>query len=264
MTQIELTQAELDLIQAKRDEELAQQQKHQQRINERIAAAEQSIIKAQTEDAKQMNAARSFLQELGAGWTESIQVRPAMERVYDDVSDVVWSKEYFREEVYLQKDDYKVDVRKHIVYRDKWSRGGTDKGYKMYLRGPEIEWAYEQKALSKADTVNSKILECVNQIAAREHHKKQKISAVETTVLNLQTKYPTATITATKEWRTTKYNKSGYQEYDNVNIQFINGVQMSYEVYANGTISRTKILFGKVNDYDLMDVLSNITLPTAE
>jgi len=263
MIQIELTQAELDLIQAKRDEELAQQQKHQQRINERIAMAEQSIIKAQTEDARQMAAARSFLQELGAGWTESIQVRSAMERVYD-TSDVVWSKEYFREEVYLQKGDYKVDVRKHIVYSNKWSRSGTDKGYKMYLHGPEIEWAYEQKALSKADTVNSKILECVNTIALREHHKKQQLTALETTILDLQTKYPTATITATKEWERSKYSKSGYREWDNVAIQFMNGVRMDYEVYMNGTISRRKILFGKVDEYSLMDVLSNITLPTAE
>jgi hypothetical protein len=257
MTQIELTQAELDLIQAKRDEQAAEEQRKQERINADIVKAKANIARRQEEDKKQNAAARAFQKELGKGWEERTREEERTERVYWGM-EVVWSDTYTDCRVYLENGKYKVHVNKHTVYSNSWSRG-TDRGYKMYVSGPEIEYGYSQKALSKAATVNKKVEECIETINAREEAKKKKASAVETAVHDLQVAYPNAKVLATRDW-TRGYGKQSYREYDKVTIAFTNGIQVAYEVYSDGRLNRLSVDFGKLENDEVLNMLSGVVI----
>ena len=263
MTQIELSQAELDLIQAKRDQEAAEEQQRQIKIQADIVRAKANIARRQEEDREQNATARAFMKELGAGWEERTREEERTEKVYSHLT-AVWSETYTDCRIYLVNGNYKVHINRHTVYSNSWSRGGTDKGYKMYVSGPDIDYAYSQKALSKASTVNKKVQECIDTINAREENKKKKATAVETTVANLKEKFPTATIVAIKDWTRGYSSKNAYREYDKVTIAFTNGIQVAYEVYADGRMSRMSVLFDSRDEFALMSALSNVTLPTAE
>ena len=93
MTHIELSQEELDLIQAKRDQEAAKDQQKLDRINADIVKAKANIARRQEEDKKQNAAARAFQKELGEGWEEQTREEERTERVYHHL-EVVWSETY--------------------------------------------------------------------------------------------------------------------------------------------------------------------------
>lgn len=260
MTHIELSQEELDLIQAKRDQEAAKEKQKQDKIQADIVKGKANIARRQEEDRQQNAAARAFLRELGEGWEEQTREEERTERVYWHL-DVLWSETYTDCRVYLVKGKYKVHVNKHTVYSGTWGRG-TDKGYKMFVSGPEIEYAYSQKALSKAATVNKKVQDCIETINAREEMKKKKASAVETVVADLREKFPTATVTPLRDW-TRGYGKHGtYREYDKVTVQFPNGININYEVYADGRLNRLSVLFDCRDEIALIGALGALSLPS--
>ena len=258
MTQIELTQAELDLIQAKRDEEAAREKVKLDRIQADVVKAKATIAKRVEESRRQVAAAESFQRELGKDWTAHTDTHTTEERVYWG-TEVMWRESYDYNNVHLENGRYKVTVNKHTVYNG-W-RGGTDKGYKMFLSGPDIEWGYSQKALSKAATVNKKVQDSIDTINAREEHKKKKASAVETAVSDLKMKFPDATVTAFKDW-TRGYGKSAYREYDKLVIKLANGIEMQYEVYADGRLGRLNVLFSCQDELALIGALGAIELPS--
>jgi nitrogen regulatory protein PII len=262
MTQIELSQAELDLIQAKRDQEAAEEQQRQIKIQADIVKAKANIARRQEEDRQQNAAARAFQKELGEGWEERTREEERTERVYHHL-EVVWSETYTDCRVYFEKEKYRVFINKHTTYGSAWGRG-TDKGYKMFVSGPEIEYGYSQKALSKAATVNKKVQDCIDTINAREEMKKKKASAVETVVADLKEKFPTATIIAIKDWTRGYSSKNAYREYDKVTVSFPNGITMNYEIYSDSRLSRMSVLFDSKDEMALMNALSNITLPIIE
>jgi hypothetical protein len=257
MTQIELSQEELDLIQAKRDEQAAKDQQKLDRINADIVKAKANVARRQEEDKKQNAAARAFQKELGKGWEERTREEERTERVYWGM-EVVWSETYLDCRIYLENGKYKVHVNKHTVYGNSWGRG-TDRGYKMFVSGPEIEYGYSQKALSKAATVNKKVQDCIDTINAREEAKKQKASAVETAVHDLQVAYPSAKVLATRDW-TRGYGKSAYREFDKVTIGFTNGIQVAYEVYSDGRLNRLSVDFGGLQHNELLNMLSEVVI----
>ena len=172
----------------------------------------------------------------------------------------MWRENYTDRRIYLMNGKYKVSVDKHTVYNG-W-RGGTDKGYKMFVSGPEIEYGYSQKPLSKAATVNKKVQDCIDTITAREEHKKKKLSAIETVVSDLKMKFPEATVTAFKDWTRGYSNKHSYREYDKVVVKLPNGVEINYEVYADGRLNRLSVLFNCQDDIALIGALGAIVLPS--
>lgn len=260
MTHIELSQEELDLIQAKRDQEAAKEQQKQDRIQADIVKAKANIARRMGEDREQNAAARAFLKELGEGWVEQTREEERTERVYWGL-EVVWSETYTDCRVYFEKGKYRVHVNKHTTYSNAWSRG-TDKGYKMFVSGPEIEYGYSQKALSKAATVNKKVQDCIETINAREEMKKKKASAVEMAVLDLKEKFPTATVIAIRDWTRGYSSKNAYREYDKVTVSFPNGININYEVYADGRLSRLSVLFDCRDEMALIGALGALSLPS--
>jgi hypothetical protein len=261
MTQIELTQTELDLIQAKRDEEAAREKVKQDRIQADIVKAQTNVTRRLEENKEQNAAARAFQKELGVGWEEHVTTEERTERVYWG-TEVVWGIDYQESRVHLMNGKYKVSVNKHTVYGNSWGRG-TDKGYKMFVNGPEIEYGYSQKALSKAATVNKKVQDAIDTINAREEAKKQKASAVETAVHDLQVAYPSAKIVAVKDW-TRGYGKNAYREYDKVTIAFTNGIQVAFEVYSDGRLNRLSVDFGGLENNEVLNLLSEVPPPISE
>jgi hypothetical protein len=260
MTHIELSQEELDLIQAKRDQEAAKEKQKQDRIQADIVKGKAEVRKRIEENEKQHAAARAFLKELGAGWEEQMTEEERTQRVYWG-QEVVWSEAWMDRRIYLTNGKYRVSVTKHTVYSNSWHRG-TDKGYKMFVSGPEIEYAYAQKALSKAATVNKKIQDCIETINAREEHKKKKLSAVETAVGDLKMKFPEATVTAHKDWTRGYSNRNPYREYDKIVVKLPNGIEISYEAYADGSLSRKDVLFNCQDEIALIGALGAIELPS--
>jgi hypothetical protein len=262
MTHIELTQAELDLIQAKRDQEAVEEQRRQDRIQADIVKAKANIARRQEEDKKQNAAARAFQKELGEGWVEQTREEERTEKVYSGLV-AVWSETYTDCRVYLVKGMYKVHVNMHTVYSGTYGRS-NEKGYKMFVSGPEIEYGYSQKALSKADTVNKKVDGCIETINAREEMKKKKASAVEIAVHDLQVAYPNAVVIPTRDWTRGYSSKNAYREYDKITIQFGNGIQATYEVYSDGRLNRLSVTFGGLDNNEVLNALSAIPAHISE
>jgi hypothetical protein len=262
MTQIELTQAELDLIQAKREEEVAKEQQRQDKIQADIANGKANIARRQEVDRKQNVAARAFQMELGKGWEEQTREEERTEKVYWGM-EVMWSETYTDCRIYLVNGNYKVHVNEHTVYSGTWGRS-NNKGYKMFLSGPEIEYGYSQKALSKAATVNKKVEEAIDAIFSRMEAKKKKASAVETAVHDLQVAYPNAKVIAIRDWTRGYSSKNAYREYDKVTIAFPNGIQVAYEVYVDGRMSRLNVDFGGLENNELLNLLSEVPTPISE
>lgn len=259
MTQIELSQEELDLIQAKRNQEAAKEQQKQDKIQIDIVKAQAELAKRVQESKDQQAAARAFLKELGGEWEEVVTQEERTQRVYWG-QEIVWSKIWIDSRVHLMKGKYKVHVNKHTVYNG-W-RGGADKGYKMFVSGPNIEYGYSQKALSKAATVNKKVQDCIDTITAREEAKKKKLSAVETAVSDLKMKFPEATVTAFKDWARGYSSKNPYREYDKIVVRLSNGIEINYEVYADGRLNRLSVLFNCEDEIALIGALGAIQLPS--
>ena len=256
MTQIELTQKELDVIQAIREEDAAKEKQKQDRIQADIAKAEAKIAKYEEADKKQAAAAEVYLKELGEGWTGHISVREHTENVYHGM-ELVWTKPYNTYQTHLMNGNYKVNVNEHTVYSGTWGRG-NNKGYKMFVSGPDIEWGYSQKPLSRAATINKKVQDCIDTINSRVEAKKKKASAVETAVHDLQVAYPTAKVLASRDWTRGYSTKNAYREYDKITIQFRNGIQVTYEVYADGRLSRLSVDFGGLENNEVLNALSTI------
>lgn len=259
MTQIELTQEELDLIQAKRDEIAAKEKAQEDRIAAEIVKAKANIARRLEESEKQRAAALAFQKELGEGWVAHTKSHQGIEKVYWGGT-VVWDETYTWDNVHLQKEKYEVSVDIHTVYGSSWGRG-TNKGYKMFLSGPDVEYAYERKALSKAATVNKKVEECIEAIRVREEHKKQKASALETAVSDLKMKFPEAVISAFKDW-TRGYGKSAYREYNKLVVKLKNGIEVHYEVYSDGRLNRLNVLFSCQDEIALIGALGAVELPS--
>ena len=96
-----------------------------------------------------------------------------------------------------------------------------------------------------------------------EERKKSKQTAVETAVHDLQVAYPTAKVTASKDW-TRGYGKSAYRDYDKITIQFTNGIQVAYEVYSDGRLNRLSVDFGKLEHHEVLNLLSEAQAPISE
>lgn len=258
MTHIELSQEELDLIQAKREEEAAREKQKQDRIAADIVKAKANIARRLEECKKQRAAAEAFQKELGDDWTMVVQSNKSTEKVWWS-GEVVWEETYHYNNVHLENGKYKVRVDMHTIYST-WGRG-TERGYRMFLSGPDVEYRYTQKALKKADTLNKKVQECIDAINAREEHKQKKMTAVQTAVSDLKMKFPEAEVTAFKDW-TRGYGKSAYREFDKLVVRLKNGIELQYEVYSDGSLNRLNVLFSCKDEIALIGALGAIELPS--
>jgi len=272
--QLELTPAELELIQNKREQEALKQKeaelKKQAEREKAIESAEAHIAKAQREDQNQIAAARKFLLGFNdAAYSIEIHTRQDLKKCSDYVAGThvaYWQKEFDRQRATIVKGDYKINVSEHITYSGRWVSRPTNHGYKMYLSGPGIDYKSERRAYTNAKTLMKKINEAIEAIEAKQRAVQRQKSAIEQTVDRLMKEYPTATVVPSKEYERSYARRQEYIPYDAVRITFANGINILYKVYPDGTLGRKSIGFGALDkdQWALMAQMSQIEVPAPE
>jgi hypothetical protein len=269
MTQVlELTPAELEIIKINREKEaLAQaekQAKNKAQIERGIVDCKAEIAKIIKAQDEQIAAATEYHKQLGKGWQLNIGENQFEKVVFDygnkdenGAYKVAHRETHTKKEASIVNGGFTVRVKVQVVYNSKWDTRGTNNGWKMYLTGLGLDYKYENKAITKADTINKKIKEVRDEREAQTNATKKQVSVVEATVAKMQALYPGAEVVAIKEWRKEPYEKQGY-EIDAVKIKMANGISSKWKVYPDGSLGRLEINFNTATSWETMDIINNI------
>ena len=276
MTQtLELTPAELEMVALIREKEaLAKKEAEAKKaleLEKEIKAKQDSIAANKKKDQEQVAAARKYLLDFDTTqysldiktWNETAQVTgDYIDRENGFDRHILWSEVYERQgAVISHKDGQKVKVEEQIVYSSKWRSRGESKGYKMYICGPGIEYKQEGQALSKVKSVMEKIINANDKIDNARKREENKKNALQTTVDRFKAEYPDAEVTTDYGYETSygkSYSGNG-ERYDIVRTKFVNGAQISYRVYPDGSLSRVSFnLPGSKDEASFMKNLSQM------
>jgi len=254
MTQtLELTPAELEMVALIREKEaLAKKEAEAKKaleLEKEIKAKQDSIAANKKKDQEQVAAARKYLLDFDTTqysldiktWNETAQVTgDYIDRENGFDRHILWSEVYERQgAVISHKDGQKVKVEEQIVYSSSWRSRGESKGYKMYICGPGIEYKQEGQALSRVKSVMEKIKAANEGIESKRKHEENKKNALQVTVDRFKADYPEAEVTTDRGYE--RAHGRSYADgttYDMVRVKFVNGAQIAYRVYADGSLSR--------------------------
>ena len=275
MTQtLELTPAELEMVALIREKEaLAKKEAEAKKaleLEKDIKAKQDSIAANKKKDSEQIAAARKYLLDFDTTqysldiktWEETAQVTGDYidkENGFD--RHILWSEVYERQSAIIShKDGQKVKVEEQIVYSSSWRSRGESKGYKMYICGPGIDYKQEGQALSRVKSVMEKIKVANDNIAYLAKHEENKKNALQVTVDRFKADYPDAEVTTDRGYeRAHGRTYSGGTTYDMVRVKFVNGAQIAYRVYADGSLSRVSFnLPGSKDEASFMKNLSQM------
>ena len=275
MTQtLELTPAELEMVALIREKEaLAKKEAEAKKaleLEKDIKAKQDSIAANKKKDSEQIAAARKYLLDFDTTqysldiktWEETAQVTGDYidkENGFD--RHILWSEVYERQgAVISHKDGQKVKVEEQIVYSSSWRSRGESKGYKMYICGPGIDYKQEGQALSRVKSVMEKIKAANEGIESKRKHEENKKNALQVTVDRFKADYPDAEVTTDRGYeRAHGRTYSGGTTYDMVRVKFVNGAQIAYRVYADGSLSRVSFnLPGSKDEASFMKNLSQM------
>ena len=275
MTQtLELTPAELEMVALIREKEaLAKKEAEAKKaleLEKEIKAKQDSIAANKKKDQEQVAAARKYLLDFDTTqysldiktWNETAQVTGDYidkENGFD--RHILWSEVYERQgAVISHKDGQKVKVEEQIVYSSSWRSRGESKGYKMYICGPGIEYKQEGQALSRVKSVMEKIKAANEGIESKRKHEENKKNALQVTVDRFKADYPEAEVTTDRGYE--RAHGRSYADgttYDMVRVKFVNGAQIAYRVYADGSLSRVSFnLPGSKDEASFMKNLSQM------
>ena len=275
MTQtLELTPAELEMVALIREKEaLAKKEAEAKKaleLEKDIKAKQDSIAANKKKDQEQVAAARKYLLDFDATqysldiktWNETAQVTGDYidkENGFD--RHILWSEVYERQAAIIShKDGQKVKVEEQIVYSSSWRSRGESKGYKMYICGPGIEYKQEGQALSRVKSVMEKIKAANEGIESKRKHEENKKNALQVTVDRFKADYPEAEVTTDRGYE--RAHGRSYADgttYDMVRVKFVNGAQIAYRVYADGSLSRVSFnLPGSKDEASFMKNLSQM------
>jgi len=268
---LELTPAELEIIRIKREKEALiqaeEQAKNQARIERDIVTCKAEVAKIIKAQNEQIAAATEYHKQLGKGWQLNIGETETEKTVLDYYSGnkdeknghykVIHRETYTRKEACIVNGNFTVRVKVQVVYGSQWDVRGTSNGWKMYLTGPALDYKYERKAITKADTINKKIKEVRDEVEAKLNSAKRQINAVADTVAKMQELYPDAEVIASKSWRKESYDKHG-SEIDVVKVKMANGVTSLWKVYNDGSLSRLEVNFSASTSWEVLGLLNSI------
>jgi hypothetical protein len=266
MTQtLELTPAELEMIALKREQEVLAA-KHTEtvkaiQLEKDIKAKQDYITATKTKDAEQVKAAKNYLIAFDHQYSLDIKTWKETVQVMGDYIDkdngfdrhIEWSEEFERQSASIShKYGQQIKVEEQIVYSSKWSSRGTSKGYKMYISGVGIEWKQQGQALSKVKSVMEKITAAIDKLDNARKREENKKNALQTTVDRFKAEYPDAEVTTDYAYDKGygSRNYSGGERYDIVRTKFVNGAQISYRVYPDGSLSRYSFNLPGAKDED--------------
>ena len=251
-----LTPAEIELISLKREKDaLAKKETEAKKaleLEKEIQAKKDIIAANKKKDLEQIAAAKKYFIDFDiTQYSLEIRTSKVTEQVMGDYINkengfdrhILWSEEYERlKAVIVHKDGQKVKVDEQIVYSSSWRSKGESKGYKMYICGPGLEYKQEGQALSKVKSVMEKIKAANDLIESKRKHEENKKNALQTTVDRFMAEYPGAVVTT--DYAFVKNNNKSYssgERYDVVRVKFANGAQISYRVWADGSLNRVSL-----------------------
>lgn len=265
---LELTAAELELIENKRKQEAlakeAELLKKEAKLQKDIIEVNNAILKEQKENNKQVAAATEYhsqLVKLNPKYKLIVSERELQRSIKDystNPSTILKTINYKISEAHiiLENSPFKIEVSKHYTYNNYDSEY---KGYKMLLTGGGL---YNERKLTKAKTINDKILNKIQSDKNAEELKLKKQSAVESVFENLSNLYPNAEITKGTEWQRDNWGKYTSGEIiDIINIKLSNGIKIKYKVYPDKSMSRMEMFFPVKDSYQLLELMNSLTIP---
>jgi hypothetical protein len=265
MKTIELTPAELEMIQLKREqEELAAQEKaalRQIAIEKEIARATLYVKNYMDRSAQQVKAAEEFAKLIPTATYHVDKTERTVNACYD--REVVETLKYTESNAYLMLKGYKISVTEHIVY-NKWNYRGSSRGYKMYVSGPGIDYKTSNRGYKNGKKVVELIEDTIEARKAQELYKNKQRNAVETAVANLTEQFPNARINSGRGCKINPYGSASnrYTEYDEIVVVLENGIEVKYRVYENGELSRMDLRFPNANATQLLSQLNEMNFST--
>lgn len=254
MKTLELTPAELEMINLKREQEaLAKKEadaKKALQLEKDIRDKQAYIAKVKVNDQAQVDAVKDYLAGFKDAqytlnvktWDETVVIKG--EYIDPEHKDnnyerhIEWQDTFERQSAKIVYKGYSIRVEEQIVYSSKWSSRGTSNGFKMYVSGPGIEWKEERRALVRVSKAKEKIETAIEMIQAEEDYKNKQKGALQLTVDKFQSEYPDAEVSTDKGWERGYGRNADGITYDMVRIKFANGASIAYRVYADGSLSR--------------------------
>ena len=275
MTQtLELTTAELALIENARKQEVlnleAEALRAAAKLEQDIIKEEAAIRKEQNNNCDQVMATKDYLKALEKLNPKYRLIQEDKEVIRQIKGDYLPNNKYEREvlkeikyistsaHITLDGTPFKVEVKKHFVYPDKWGYRATDKGYKMILVGGGF---YNERLLSNPKTLNQKIEDKLQADKNQAEAKLKKASAVEFVFENLSNLYPDAEINKGTEWLRNSWDKNGGEVIDIVGVKLANGIKIKYRVFPGNIISRMEITFPIKDSYQLLQLMNGLVIP---
>lgn len=261
MKTIQLTPAELELIQVKRQqEELAAQEaavQNQLAIEKEIARVKLQVEGYIKQEAQQVKAASEFALQIPSSKLH-IDTREHVANV-SYKGEVVDTIKYQEQVAHLTIGDYKVSVKEHIVY-SKYTYRGSSRGYKMYVSGQGIDYKIKNRGYKNTQKVVELIEDTIEEIKAKEAHANKQKNAVATAIAELRQQFPNATVKQERGYSTNYYSSPSnrYQEYDKLVVALENTIVIEYRVYENGQLSRLNIAFPQHETMELISILNNM------
>lgn len=246
--QLNLTQAEIELIAMKREQEAlaikeAELQKQIQ-LQKEIEKANSYIAKLQKEDAECLAAAKKYLADFGPDWTLNVKT-----------SNHTYSKiDYTRSEVTIENGDYKVYVSMHTVYKS-WS--SSNKGYKMQLSGPGVDYKYQSKYLTKVSTVEAKVKDCIESLNSSKNAEIKLKNAIAAAKSELEAKYSNCVINEEDHY-VTDYRGRYTHKHPKLVIKFANGSRVGVRVFADGKMETLYVNTATLSTTQLFDALYSL------
>ena len=261
MKTIQLTPAELELIQVKRQqEELAAQEatvKNQLAIEQEIARVKLQVDGYVKQNAQQVKAAGEFALQMPSSILH-IDTRELSDNVSYN-GEVHENVKYQQQVAHMTIGDYKISVKEHMVY-SKYSYRGSSRGYKMYVSGQGIDYKTENRGYKNAKKVVELIEDTIEEIKAKEVHANKQKNAIQTAIAELTQQFPDATIKQERGYKINYHSSPSnrYQEYDKLIVVLKNEIVIEYQVYSNGQLSRIGITFPQHETMELISMLNNL------
>lgn len=272
MKTLELTPAELKMIEIAREKEAIENKEKEARkamqLEKDIQAHEAGIGKLLAEYKGQNIAAKEYFGAFPKG-AELMNLAKSREfKLTGDYTnpenpsennyerEVLWSKTVTYTDCQILFKSRVVYVREHIVYSSSYSSRGTNKGWKMSIGS-------DDKKYTRVSTVVTKI---EDEIKVKEDAVKAveaKKSALQNAVDKLTKEFPEAKIALDyahgQTWSRGAMKTDWNDRFDVINVTLTNGIIVSYGVSGSGQLIRRSIIMPKIQDeFELLNQLSNV------
>jgi hypothetical protein len=247
----DLTAEELALVQAAREkaeqEKAAKQAQFEKDITDKRAYAEKEILRGE----KQVKATYDYFKGFKSGEFEVVEYPLYREITIKDwnVREILFKEDYVVNSAYVKhiESGRKIRVDEHFVYS---KFGRSNKGYKMFIE-------FEARAYSKASTIETKLLNEINSIRAKQSAEEIR-SAYIADLIETQ---PIPNAKIAKAYISSNYVTSPY----GLEIQYSNGslVTCSINVTEKGeailSVFKTEFPKPKIEGDTVMDKLKFIS-----